>query len=225
VPTKALRDLLARPPLKVTREALQAEMNRQIDSFEKQTFDALSAALQTTSKEPALVIGGARSRPLPPAFACWDNRQEFEREGVVKSQYGCDLQFTPAIEDAGPIASVELQIEHFTSAKSSYGFYGYLPSHAESHQDVPPRPAGDPDLGPPECASNRVRVGVETWKMTTCVVAFRKSPGLFDVDLVATSLSRPNEAMFVSLSFQGFRMSSILDLSKRLIENVSFGGK
>ncbi len=225
VPTKALRDLLARPPLKVTREALQAEMNRQIDSFETQTFEALSAALQTTSKEPALVIGGARSRPLPPAFACWDNRQEFEREGVVKSQYGCDLQFTPAIEDVGPIASVELQIEHFTSAKSSYGFYGYLPSHAESHQDVPPRPAGDPDLGPPECASNRVRVGVETWKMTTCVVAFRKSPGLFDVDLVATSLSRPNEAMFVSLSFQGFRMRSVLDLSKRLIENVSFGGK
>ncbi len=225
VPVQALRDLLARPPLEVTKAALQAEVNRQMEAFEKQTFDALSQALQTGPRGPALTIGGARSAPLPPAFACWDDRQEFEREGVVKSQYGCDLQFTPAIEEVGPIASVQLQIEHFTSAKSSYGFYGYLPSHAESHQDVPPRPAGDPDLGPPECASDRVRLGREVWKMTTCAVAFKASPAFFDVDLVATSLSRPNEAMFISLSFQGFRMRSALDLSKRLIENVSFGLK
>ena len=225
VPTKALRDLLARPPLVVTKPALQTEANRQIDAFEKKTFDALKAALQAEAREPALVIGGARSQPLPGAFACWDNRQEFAREGVVKSQYGCDLQFTPAIEDVGPIASVQVQIEHFTSAHSSYGFYGYLPFHAQSHQEVSPRAAGDPDLGPPECASNRVRLGQEVWKMTTCAVAFKASPGFFDIDLVATSLSRPKEAMFVSLGFKGFKMTSALDLSKRLIENLSWGEK
>ena len=223
VPTQALRELLARPPLAITKAALLAETNRQIDSFEKKTFDALAAALDGESKEPGLVIGGARSQALPPAFACWDSRQDYEREGVVKSQYGCDLQFTPAIEEVGPIASVQLQIEHFSSSQSSYGFYGYLPFHAGSHQQVSPRAAGDPNLGPPECASNRVRLGGETWKMTTCVVAFKESPGFFDMDLVATSLSRPRESMFVSLSFKGFKMKSALELSRRLIENVSWG--
>ena len=223
VPAEALRDLLARPPLQIAKPALQAEVNRQIDAFEKSTFAALTGALQAGSKEPDLVIGGARSRGLPAAFACWDNRQEFEREGVVKSQYGCDLQFTPAIERVGPIASVQLQIEHFISARSRWGFYGYLPFHAQSHQEVPPRAAGDPDLGPPECASNRVRLGGEAWKITTCAVAFKASPGFFDVDLVATSLSRSKEALFLSINLKGFRMKSALDLSRQLIENVSWG--
>lgn len=223
VPTRALLDLLARPPLLVNREALLAETNRQIDAFEKKTLDALSAAIDIRTPEAPLIIGGARSKPLPPAFACWDNRQEFEREGVVKSQYGCDLQFTPAVAGVGPIASVQIQIEHFASARSSYGFYGYLPFHAGSHQEVSPRAAGDPDLGPPECASNRVRLGVEVWKMTTCAVAFKASPGFFDIDLVATSLSRPKEAMFISLVFKGFRMGSALSLAERLIANVSWG--
>ena len=61
--------------------------------------------------------------------------------------------------------------------------------------------------------------------MTTCAVAFKASPGFFDVDLVATSLSRPREAMFLSLSFKGFRMRSAMDLAQRLIENVSWGEK
>lgn len=223
VPAQALRELLTRAPLDIARPALQAEMNRQLDAFEKQTTDALTRAFQAGPREPDLIIGGARSKALPPAFACWDNRQEFEREGVVKSQYGCDLQFTPAIEKLGPIGSVQIQIEHFVSERSSYGFYGYLPTHAHSHQEVPPRAPGDPDLGPPECASNRVAVGGEVWKITTCAVAFKASPGFFDIDLVATSLSRPKEAMFLSLGFKGFRMKSALDLSKRLIENVSWG--
>jgi hypothetical protein len=222
VPASALRDLMARPPLEATKVALLAETNRQMDAFERQTFETLSASLVAGSKEEALIIGGARSRALPAEFACWDNRQEFQREGVVKSQYGCDLQFTPAIERVGPIASVQLQIEHFSSARSRYGFYGYLPFHAESHQQVTPRAAGDPDLGPPECASNRVRVGGEVWKMTSCAVAFKASPGFFDLDIAATSLSRPDEAMFISLVFKGFRMKSALELSKRLIENVSW---
>lgn len=223
VPTRALLELLARPALVVSRETLLKEANRQIDAFEKKTLEALTTALDVGTPETPLIIGGARSKPLPPAFACWDNRQEFEREGVVKSQYGCDLQFTPAIADVGPIASVQIQIEHFASARSSYGFYGYLPFHAGSHQEVSPRAAGDPDLGPPECASNRVRVGSETWKMTTCAVAFKASPGFFDIDLVATSLTRPKEAMFVSLVFKGFRMSSALSLAERLIANISWG--
>ena len=225
VPVQALRDLMARPPLVVTKAALLSETNRQIEAFEKKTFDALTAALQSQSGEPGLVIGGARSEALPSAFACWDNRQEFEREGVVKSQYGCDLQFTPAIEDVGPIASVQIQIEHFAAASNGYGFYGYLPLHAHSHQEVSPRAAGDPDLGPPECASNRVRIGGEAWKVTTCAVAFKASPGFFDIDLVATSLSRPKEAMFLALGFKGFKMKSALDLSRRFIGNVSWGEK
>jgi serine protease Do len=222
VPTKALRELMTRPALTIAKPALQAELNRQIDAVEKTTFEALTQAFDVGSAEPDLVIGGARSKALPAAFACWDNRQEFEREGVVKSQYGCDLQFTPSTEKLGPIASVQLQIEHFASEHSSYGFYGYLPFHAESHQEVPARAAGDPDLGPPECASNRVRLGEETWKITTCAVAFKATPGIFDVDLVATSLSRPKEAMFLSLGFKGFRMPSALELTKRLLGNVSW---
>jgi serine protease Do len=225
VPVQALRDLLSRPPLEITKDALQAETNRQIDAFEKKTAFALTSALDARAAGPALVVGGARSRPLPEAFACWDNRQEFDREGVVKSQYGCDLQFTPALDTVGAIASVQIQIEHFTSARSSYGFYGYLPVHAQSHQEVQPRAPGDPDLGPPECVSNRVRIGAETWKTTTCAVAFKASPGFFDIDVVATSLSRPREAIFVGLDFRGFRMKSALDLTKRFIENITWGDK
>lgn len=60
--------------------------------------------------------------------------------------------------------------------------------------------------------------------MTACVVAIKESPGFFDVDLVATTLSRPRESIFVSLNFKGFRMASAMDLTRRLIENISWEG-
>ena len=66
-------------------------------------------------------------------------------------------------------------------------------------------------------------VGSEPWKITTCVVAFRESPGFFDIDIVATSLSRSSEAIFVALGFKGFRMNSALELSRQFIANVSWG--
>jgi hypothetical protein len=60
--------------------------------------------------------------------------------------------------------------------------------------------------------------------MTTCVVAFKESPGFFDIDLVATTVSRPRESIFLSLSFQGFKMKSAMDLTRRFIENLSWEG-
>ena len=226
VPASALLELLARPPLTITKEALQAETNRQIADFEKRTYDTLVAAFDAPSKAGEfLVVGGLKSPPLPENFACWDDRTEYEREGLVKTRYGCDLQFTPVVEELGAIASVEIQIEHFSSSRTTWGFYGYLPDHAESHSEVTPRAPGDPDLGPPECTSNRVEVGREPWKITTCAVAFKATPGFFDVDLVATSLSRRDEAMFVALGLKGFRMKAALDLAKRILSNVEWSSK
>jgi hypothetical protein len=55
----------------------------------------------------------ARSAARPPdVMDCWDTSETDADAGVTKASYGCDLQFTPSIEEVGEIASVELLIEH-----------------------------------------------------------------------------------------------------------------
>jgi hypothetical protein len=61
-----------------------------------------------------------------------------------------------------------------------------------------------------------------TFKVHTCLNAFVKHPGLYNFDLVATSLSRPDEAVFVGLHLRGFRFESFKTVARRLLEGARF---
>ena len=58
------------------------------------------------------------------------------------------------------------------------------------------------------------------WQVSTCLNAYVNHPGLFNADLVATSVSRPREAVFVAAHLRGFRLDSILTVARAVIEGV-----
>jgi hypothetical protein len=72
-------------------------------------------------------------------------------------------------------------------------------------------------LSAPECLGERVRTGSLTWKVEACVSAYVKHPGFVNVDLVATSLSRPQEAAYVAVHANGFHLDAVLELARRLL--------
>jgi hypothetical protein len=97
-------------------------------------------------------VGGAEAPRPPSFFECWDDSQLHKEEAITKSAYSCNLQFTPAIEGVGEVAAVTIQVEHFAVARNAFGFFGWLPQHATSHNGVT---AIDPKGGhfsPPRCA-------------------------------------------------------------------------
>jgi hypothetical protein len=168
-----------------------------------------------------VVVGGAQAPRPPSAFECWDDSQLHREEGITKSQYSCNLQFTPQVESLGEVAAVNILVEHFGVARGSgFGLFGWLAAHAQSHSDVAAVDPKSDDFSPPHCTAERVKVREIVWKVTSCASAYVEHPGLFNFDVMATSVSDPRDVMFVSLQMNGFRLEPLVALSRRLLEGV-----
>lgn len=219
VPAAKIAGLLEAVPLRAHRAALLAETRRQLAALEQATAERLRAGFDRIGDD-FVVVGGARAPRPPPFFDCWDDSEPHRPEGIVKSQYACNLQFTPSVEGVGEVAAVELLVEHFSVERVAFGFYGWLPEHARSHDQVA---AIDPKGGvfsPPRCTAARARVAERTWKLSACLSAYVDHPGLFDIDLIATSVDDPRQVLFVSLQMSGFRLQPFRELAERLLRGV-----
>jgi serine protease Do len=220
VPVSEAAPLLSGAALRTDKKSLLAEVSRQLDALEAETAKRLLAEIAAVPADARVDIGGINSRRPPKVFECWDSTHEWKDEGVTKVQYACNLQFTPSIERLGEVASVEVLIEHFASRKSRYGFFGTLDSHAQSHSQVEPVDPGNSIVSPPRCVADRVRVGAAVWKLSTCTSAYVQHAGLGRYDLIATSLSQPDRAAFLSLKMTGFRTDTFLALARHFLEGI-----
>jgi serine protease Do len=220
VPAGKLSAILSAPPVALTKPALRQEIQRQLVDLEAATFRRAIATLADPANKETVTVGGVEARRPPSLYECWDNTEEYKDEGVTKARHGCNLQFTPSVESLGVVGYVDLLVEHFKSTQSQYGFYGYLEQHAAAHHEVS---SSDPDGGvvsAPYCREERVRAGALEWQVSTCLNAYVKHPGLFNADLVATSVSRPREAAFVGAHLRGFRLDSIFTVARAVMEGV-----
>jgi hypothetical protein len=217
VPAEKIAPLLARPPLATDEASLRAETARQLAAVEQAT---VARVLAPVTGE--ITVGGAVSGRPPDVMDCWDTSETDADAGVTKASYGCDLQFTPSIEEVGEIASVELLIEHFTVKSQALGLYSWLEQHAAEHIETEAIDPGNGVFSAPRCLADRVRVGAATWKINTCASAYVSYPGYFDFDLTATTLTRPREAAFVSLHGKGLTAPSFAALFRRFLGGVRF---
>lgn len=225
VPAAKLRALLSAKPLALDKQSLLAETRRQLALLERETSARLIQEFERMG-EAVVVIGGAHAPRPPSVFECWDDSELHREEGITKSQYSCNLQFTPQVESLGEVAAVSLLVEHFGMARGSgFGLFGWLESHAQGHNEVAAIDPKNGALSPPRCAAERVRVRDLVWKITSCASAYVDHPGLFDFDLMATSLSDPKDVLYVSLQMSGFRLEPLMSLSRLLLEGVQPAGK
>jgi len=219
VPAAKVNPLLRLPPLEATKGALLEETYRQLEAVEQTTLAKLAAGSPRTG---TVAVGSAQSRRPPEVFDCWDNVDVFKDEGITKSRYGCNLQFTPSIETIGEVGSVELLIEHFASRDSAYGFYKSLEDHSPTHHEVMARDPSNGTLSAPACEAGRVRTGEVVWKVNTCLNAYVKHAGFYNFDLTATTLTRAREAIYVAVHMKGFRFDSFRNLTRDLLGQVRF---
>ena len=224
VPVSKARPLLEAAPLVLTPDALREETHRQLVALEADAVARVIEPLATAGDGARTTVGTAELRRPPELFDCWNNLQVFKDEGITKISYGCNLQFTPSVESLGAVGSVELLVEHFASTRAGrWGFYGALSDHPGTHHEVEPRDPRNGVLSAPECVGERTRAGSLTWKVHTCLNAFVKHPGLFNFDMVATSVSRPDAAVFVGLHLRGFRFESFSSVARSLLTDIRLG--
>ena len=150
-------------------------------------------------------------------FECWDDVEVHEQQGLTKARFGCDLQFTPSIEDLGPVGMISLLVEHFRTTGGRYGFYSHLQSHAPAHLEVEAQDPEGGTLSAPECVSDRVAAGAHVWKTTACVSALVEHPGFFNYDFVATTVTQPSVAAFVAVHMKGVRPASFRTFTERAL--------
>jgi serine protease Do len=221
VPVAAVHALLKAPAVATTEEALRVEAGRQLAALEQRAVArAIKPFLEAVERVPV----GAAAMPRPPeAFECWNHTREEELEGISKTSYQCNLQFTPSLEDLGEVASIEVLVEHFVSRRSRYGFYGGLSSHAADHHGVEARAPGNGTMSPPRCRSDRVRSEHLVWKTTTCSYAYVRHPEMGYFAMAATSVSRPQEAVYLAVHGRGIGVDSFLALGRGLLREVRLG--
>jgi serine protease Do len=219
VPVAKVAPLLALPPIEASKQAYLQETQRQLAAVEELTVARLAGA-----GGEEIRVGRARSPAPAEAFECWNDVEELKEQGITKTRYQCNLQFSPQAESIGPVGSVELLVEHFAVRGGPYGFYGGLVDHAASHHEVSARDPENGVFSAPECVGDRVRAGSLVWKVETCVTAYVKHPGFLNLDLVATSLTRTREAVYVALHAQGFHLEPVMEMARRLLRETRLEG-
>ncbi|HEU0105722.1 MAG TPA: serine protease [Vicinamibacteria bacterium] len=217
VPAAKIPALLTAPPVVLERAALRKEVTRQLDALEA-SMVRRAVAPYTAPGEDTARVGGAETRRPPEVFECWDDIQVQEQQGMTKARFGCDLQFTPSIEDVGPVGMISLLVEHFRfTGGGRYGFYAHLEQHAPAHLEVQAQDPEGGTLSAPECVSDRVAAGAHVWKTSACVSALVEHPGFFNYDLVATTVTHPTVAAFVAVHMKGVRPASFRVFTERAL--------
>jgi len=216
VPAAKVPALVAAPPVVLERAALRKDVTRQLAALEASMVQRAVAPYAAPGNDTARV-GGAETRRPPEVFECWDDVEVHEKQGLTKARFGCDLQFTPSIEDVGPVGAISLLVEHFRSTGGRYGFYSHLESHGPAHLEVEAQDPEGGTLSAPECVSDRVSAGAEVWKTTACVSALVEHVGFFNYDLVATTVTHPSVAAFVAVHMTGVRPASFRTFTERAL--------
>jgi len=216
VPAAKIPSLLAATPVVLERAALRKDVTRQLAALEASMVQRAVAPYAASGDDTARV-GGAETRRPPEVFECWDDVEVHEKQGLTKARFGCDLQFTPSIEDVGPVGAISLLVEHFRSTGGRYGFYSHLESHGPAHLEVEAQDPEGGTLSAPECVSDRVSAGAEVWKTTACVSALVEHVGFFNYDLVATTVTHPSVAAFVAVHMTGVRPASFRTFTERAL--------
>jgi hypothetical protein len=219
VPVTAVHALLEAAPVAAREDALAAEVNRQLAALEQRAF-ARAVQPVGSGTGPLIAVGGAQVPRLPEAFECWNQTRQEARDEIRKTSLQCNLQFTPSLEEVGEIASVEILVEHFASRHSAYGFYAGLTKHAPQHVGLEARAPGNGVLSPPQCHNDRVRTDHLVWKVNACSYAYVRHPGVGYFALTATSVSRPREAVYVTVHGRGVAAGTFLPLSRALLEEI-----
>ena len=222
VPVAATHALLAATPVAGTEDALAAEVNRQLAALNERAFSRVVRP-PADGSGPLIAVGGAQVPRPSEAFECWNQTRKEAREEVRKASFQCNLQFTPSLEEVGEVASIEILVEHFTSRKSDYGFYGGLTMHAPQHVDLEAQAPGNGVLSPPECHADRVRTDHFVWKVNACSYAYVHHPGLGYFVLTATSVSSAREAVYLTIHGRGVGPETFLSLSRTLLGETRLG--
>jgi hypothetical protein len=216
VPAAKIAPLLAAPPVVLERAALRKDVTRQLDALEASMVKRAVAPYAAPGDETARV-GGAETRRPPEVFECWDDVEVQEQQGITKARFGCDLQFTPSIEDLGPVGTISLLVEHFRTTGGRYGFYSHLESHGPAHLEAEAQDPEGGTLSAPECVSDRVSAGAHVWKTSACVSALVEHPGFFNYDFVATTVTHPRVAAFVAVHMKGVHPASFRTFTERAL--------
>lgn len=225
VPANKLDNLLTTRPLKKDKELYRQEVYRQLLEIERTTAENLSLSLKAREKSDTVMVGNAQFDRPPDIFDCWDDARNTEDEGIIKSTYSCNLQFTPTLGGYREVASVELLVEHLSTQQNSYGFYGFLSNHGGAHQDTAAKNNNEVRNSSPHCSVERVRSGGLVWKLNTCANAYVDYPELYDFSMVGTSVTQSKQAVYFGLHMKGFRLASFTDLSQAFLERLRLASK
>jgi hypothetical protein len=212
VPVARIPPLLDATALAVDRESLRRETLRQLLALERRTRESAIAPFLSASEDDTVGVGELKMTRPPDIFECWSRLQVHKDEGVTNNQYSCNLQFTPTAGDVGPVGN-------------SYGFYSALSKTAQRHHDVSPVDPSGGVLSAPECLYDRVKTQTLTFHVGTCVNALVRYPGLFQFDLIATSVSRSRQGACVALRGRGLSLESFSTLTRGVLESVRLDGQ
>src|SRR5262245_51406379 len=222
VPVSKVTPLLGATPLTSSRQAFLDETRKQLAELETATVARLGDLKKTAE---TIALGSSAAPRLPGLFECWNSSQVFHQEGITKTWYSCNLHFSPNLEDHGHVGWVEVLIEDTASLGGRWGFYGSLEKRlSEEHEDEIIKP-GNSFFSPSECVADRTRAGEIVWSINTCVSAYVKHPGFYNIKLQAMTVSNSHEAIYVVLDVKGFRVESCRQLAESLLGRVRWGKK
>jgi serine protease Do len=223
VPVAKLQPLLSAPPLAADRDVLRAEVRRQLGVLGQDAFERVIRPFVEGGAGAVVKVGRGEVRQPPPVFDCWNSTDVHKDAGVTSTRYSCNLQFTPSVESVGVVGSIELQVDHMRSERSTFGFYGTLADYAAKNHEAEAHSPENGVFSPPRCQAARLRTDTLRWNVNTCLSAYVLYPGFQEFDLSAISVSHPRDVLYIGLHMKGFDFAAFEAMSGALLRHARMG--
>jgi len=223
VPTTSLRPLLGSPDVAPEPGALRAEVTRQLELLNTRTAERAIAPFAEKGELAFVKVGHAEVPRPPELYECWDQTTERKDKGYRDSVYQCNLQFTPAVEGAGEVGSVQIKVQASESDHQPFGFYALVQNQARADHEPRSAPPEDANFTPPRCETDRVGGGAFVWQVNTCLNAHVRHPGFLSFDASAFTVSEPRRSIMLTVHLRGFRLEPALQLLRSLLLGIRGG--
>lgn len=158
------------------------------------------------------------------SFKCWDLSDDAKAKEwlVEKSGVTCYHSRQHYVSRQERQGYVDIHFKHL-KAKEPIGrrqFYHYVEKE-QSLRDF--RYFGDKSTNemPANCSSEFVEIARHEFKVHICAQADKKRAGIADVEVLATSVDRKNEAWIIRLSVTGSTIKEVLGLTQSIFEDIT----
>lgn len=228
VPIRYARELLERTPATPSGKDWRSDIGRQVTAHQQTLVDKLFApkgvpaagslparnvsfASQTLSGRTVATLDGSLTK-------CWASARDTDRPRYHRESLNCSLNVGLYVTDK--LNTGSMRLSHTLMRNDKLATPQFLAHHHTPRILAEIGRTEWREMTRAECHDGYVQGAVHVYRVQTCLRAFKRFDGLFDMSVNATQMDDARERLLSSLTLNGFSFDNAQRVSREFLDKL-----